>query len=102
MANPPSVATSQDDDNNIIDDEDELNVEFHQLELQCKEEKQQKQQQQRQQLLPKVKEVDSEDNIEQLLPAVIIEQPSDVVPKIILCQSEQQQQGDSRAKALPA
>jgi hypothetical protein len=96
-------------------DEDELNVEFHRLELECLEERQQKQQRPQQQR-PTVEEVDSNDDnkLEPLIPAPvqIIEQPSssDGVSEEInnarqsqqQRQKQQQQQGDSQAKALPA
>jgi hypothetical protein len=96
-------------------DEDELNVEFHRLELECLEERQQKQQRPQQQR-PTVEEVDSNDDnkLEPLIPAPvqIIEQPSssDGVSEEInnarqsqqQRQQQQQQQGDSQAKALPA
>ena len=65
----------------LDDVEDELNVEFHRLELECKEERQQ-QQQQRQR--PKVEKVDTkeDDKLEPLLLAAVTEQPNDGVSEI--------------------
>ena len=82
----------------LDDVDDELNVEFHRLELECKEEGQQQQQQQRQR--PKVEKVDTkeDDKLEPLLLAAVTEQPNDGVSEI---SNVRQSQPDCQAKALP-
>ena len=81
----------------LDDVEDELNVEFHRLELECKEERQQLQQQRQR---PKVEEGDTkeDDKLEPLLLAAVTKQPNDGVSEMSnVCHS----QHDCQAKALP-